>query len=458
MQRPTRPDFSALFRLALPLVVVQLGLMFMGVVDTAMVGRISADALAAVAIASVYFFAASTVGMGCLMALDPVVSQAHGAGDEAGIARGLQRGLLMAALVTVPTSLMLLPIATVLSWSGQPPAIVPLAGRYTDLIIPGVLPYFAFLALRQTMQAVGSLRPLLIVIVLSNLLNGFLNWTLIYGHFGAPALGVVGSAIATTVSRWVMLLALLAVSWPVLAPYLVWRRDTWAAGPIGRMFRLGLPIGFQILFEYGVFGLVGLLVGRMGSAPLAGHQIALNLASITFMVPLGVGTAAAVLVGRSVGQGEPMVARRMATAAVLVGAGFMTTTAVAFIWMPRLFAQVYSADPAVLAAAAALIPLAGAFQVFDGTQSVALGVLRGVGDTRMPVVINVVGYYLVGLPAGLWLGYTKRLGAPGLWWGLVFGLAVVALTMLARVRIRLNRTLARVAIEGRAPGVGSGVL
>jgi MATE family multidrug resistance protein len=455
MLLPSRPDFAALSRLALPLVAVQIGLMLMGVVDTAMVGRLSADALAAVAIAGVYFFAATTVGMGCLMALDPVVAQAHGAGDHEGIARGLQRGLVIAVLATIPTSLLLIPIAPVLAWSGQPAAVVPLADRYTAWIMPGVLPYFGFLAVRQTMQALGFLQPLLIVIVLANLLNGFLNWTLIYGHLGAPALGVVGSAIATTVSRWVMLGALLLVAWPVLAPYLARRAGTLAVGPIARMLRLGLPIGFQILFEYGVFGLVGLLVGRIGSAPLAGHQIALNLASITFMVPFGVGSAAAVLVGRAVGRGEPVLARRMATAAILVGAGFMTITAALFIAVPRLFAAVYSNDPLVLAAAAALIPLAGAFQVFDGTQTVALGVLRGAGDTRMPVIINLIGYYVVGLPVGLWLGYTKGLGAPGFWWGLVLGLVAVALTMLVRVRIRLNRTLGRVAIEGRPVAIGS---
>jgi MATE family multidrug resistance protein len=450
MLLPTRPDFAALLRLALPLVVVQLGLMMMGVVDTAMVGRISADALAAVAISSVYYFAASTVGMGCLMALDPVVAQAHGAGDHEGIALGLQRGLVIAVLVTIPTSLLLVWIAPVLAWSGQPPALVPLAHRYTLLIIPGVLPYFGFLAVRQTMQALGFLRPLLVVIVGANLLNGLLNWALIYGHLGAPALGVVGSAIATTVSRWVMLIALVPIAWPVLAPYLALRPGALALRPIGRMLRLGLPIGFQILFEYGVFGLVGFLVGRIGTAPLAGHQIALNLASITFMVPFGVAAAAAVLVGRAVGRGEPLVARRMATAALLVGAGFMTITAVLFITLPRLFAAVYSNDALVLAAAGSLIPLAGAFQVFDGTQTVALGVLRGVGDTRVPVIINLVGYYVIGLPVGLWLGYQKGLGAPGLWWGLVLGLVAVASTMLARVRSRLNRTLLRVSIDSTA--------
>jgi MATE family multidrug resistance protein len=447
MRRPDKEDFRGLTRLALPLVTVQVGLMFMGVVDTAMVGRVSADALAAVAVASVYFFAVSTVGMGCLMALDPVVSQAHGAGDEPGIARGLQRGLLIALIVTVPTMILLTPIEPVLTWFGQPGAVIPLSGSYIRAVIPGVLPYFAFLAVRQTMQALGLVRPLVLVILGANLLNGLLNWVLIFGHWGAPALGVQGSAIATTVSRWVMLVAVLVVGLGPLAPYLAWRRESLALKPLGRMLRLGLPIGFQILFEYSVFGLVGLLVGRIGSAPLAGHQIALNLASITFMVPLGVGGAAAVLVGRSVGRGDSETARRVAVAALVVGAGFMTTTALAFLTVPTLFARAYTADPALIGVAVTLIPLAGVFQVFDGTQTVALGVLRGVGDTRFPVLINVFGYYLIGLPVGLWLGYQKGLGAPGFWWGLVLGLAAVALTLLWRVQFRLGKSLVRLAID-----------
>jgi multidrug resistance protein, MATE family len=456
VQRPRQADFQALTRLALPLVAVQLGLMFMGVVDTAMVGRISADALAAVAIASVYFFAVTTVGMGCLMALDPVIAQAHGAGDETAITRGFQRGLLLAAVVTVPTMFLLAPIEAVLRWSGQPLAAIPLAAAYTRVIIPGVLPYFAFLAVRQTLQALGLIRPLLVVIVAANLLNAGLNYAFIFGRFGAPELGVAGAAVATTLSRWVMLVALFLVARRQLAPYLAWRPDALAWVPIWRMLRIGLPIGFQILFEYGVFGLVGLLIGRMGSASLAGHQIALNLASITFMVPLGVGSAAAVLVGRAIGEGESERARRLAGAALVVGAGFMSLTALSFLGLPGLFARAYTADPAVLAVAVTLIPLAGAFQVFDGTQSVAFGVLRGVGDTRIPVLINLVGYYLAGLPAGLWLGYRAGLGAPGFWWGLVLGLAAVASTMLWRVRTRLGKSLERVMID-HPTEVGAGV-
>ena len=453
MQRPTRADFRTLIDLALPLAAVQVGLMLMGVVDAAMVGRLSAAALAATSVANVWFFAVSTIGMGCVAALDPVIAQAHGAQDEPGIARGLQRGLLIAAIVTVPTMLGLLPAETVLRWTGQPGGVVPLAGDYLRVIVPGIFPYFGFMVFREMLQALGVVRPVILVIALANGLNGFLNWVFIFGKLGAPMLGVRGSALATTVSRWVMLVGIMVLTWRHLAPRLrPWRPESWHWAPLSRMLGLGLPIGFQILFEYGVFGGVGLLMGRLSTEAIAAHQIALNLAALTFMVPFGIGSAAAVLVGRAVGAERPDDARRMASAALLVGVAFMTMTALSFISLPAALARAYSPDPKVVAVAVVLIPLAGAFQIFDGTQAVALGVLRGIGDTRVPVLINLAGYYGIGLPVSIWLGFGLAWGPPGLWYGLVVGLFVVASTLVWRVRLRLGRELERLRIDHHPAG------
>ncbi len=457
MKRPTRPDFQALLAFAVPMATVQVGLMLMGVVDTAMVGRLSAEALAGTALANVWFFAVSTIGMGTIAVLDPVISQAYGAGDHEGIARGLQRGLLIAAVVTVPTSLGLMPVGRVLTWAGQPAAVVPLAASYARVIVAGIFPYFAFMALREGLQALGKIRPVILTIALANLLNLFLNWVFIFGNVGAPPLGVAGSALATTISRWVMAVALLGLTWPHLRPYLrPWRPETTAWEPLSRMFALGLPIGLQILFEYGVFGGVGLLMGRVSAAAVAGHTVALNLAAITFMVPFGIGGAASVLVGRAVGAGRPDDARRVASAALIVGASFMATTALGFIMLPRLLAETYSPDPAVVAVSAVLIPLAGVFQIFDGTQAVALGVLRGIGDTRVPVLVNLAGYYAIGLPVSLWLGFHRHLGPRGLWWGLVVGLVVVAAVLVLRVRSRLRADLTRFQIDAPAGPAAAG--
>ena len=234
--------------LAVPMAAVQVGLMAMGLVDTAMVGRLSSDALAAVAIAGVWFFAISTIGMGCVYALDPVIAQAHGAGDEPAVAVGVQRGFLIAAIVTVPSMLGLLAVEPMLRLTGQGETLIPLAGEYTVWIIPSVFPYFAFMVLRQSLQALGKIRTILVVIALANLLNVGLNWALIFGHLGAPALGVRGAALATTLSRWVMFLGLTGLMWPVLAPWVrPIRPATWHWAPLRRMLGLGLPIGLQIV-------------------------------------------------------------------------------------------------------------------------------------------------------------------------------------------------------------------
>lgn len=457
MLRPTRSDFRAVVDLAAPLAAVQVGMMLMGVVDTVMVGRVSAAALAATAVANVWFFAVTTIGMGCIAVLDPVISQAHGARDSRGVARGVQRGFVLAAGLTIPTSLALLPAEAVLVLTGQPAEVVPLAGEYLGMVLPGVFPYFAFMVVREALQALGVLRPLLVVILLANLLNGFTNWVFIFGHAGAPVMGVAGAGVATTVSRWAMLAGLLLITWSHIGPRVrPWHRESLAWAPMVRMLAVGLPIGFQILFEYGVFGGVGLLMGRFGTAAVAGHQIALNMAALSFMVPFGIGTAASVLVGRAIGADRADEARRRATAALILAASFMCATALLFLAIPGPLARLYSPDVAVAGVAASLLPLAGAFQIFDGTQAVALGALRGKADTRIPVLINLAGYYAVGLPVGLWLAFVRGHGPRGLWWGLVAGLAVVALVLLARVHHQFGRPLARLIVDHdtRVPGVG----
>jgi MATE family multidrug resistance protein len=213
------------------------------------------------------------------------------------------------------------------------------------------------------------------------------------------------------------------------------------------MLWIGFPIGLQVALEYGVFGLVGLFMGHIGATAIAGHQIALNLAALTFMVPLGIGAAAAVVVGRAVGAQDFEAARRMASASVALGAGFMVLTALALVSVPALFARAYTDDAVVLGVAGSLIPLAGLFQVFDGTQAVALGVLRGAGDTRVPVLVNLLGYWGLGAPVSWWLGFRLDLGPRGLWWGLVIGLFAVAVVLVGRVRRTLSRRVERVLVD-----------
>jgi MATE family multidrug resistance protein len=437
-----------MLRLAVPVVIVQVGMMTMGVVDTIMVGHISAQALAAVALGNLYFFALAVFAMGTLMVLDPVVAQAVGARDVPAIARAVQRGILMAGLLTIPAVILLSWAGPVFQLARQPLEVIPLAAAYAVRTAPGTFPFLLFIVLRQSLQAMGRNAPIVGSIIGANLANAALNWLLIFGHFGLPAMGVVGSAWATSISRGLLFAGLWIAARRQLNPLLLpIRPEVWQLAPLGRMLRLGLPIGAQHVLEFGAFALVALMMGWLGTRAMAGHQVAINLASLTFMVPLGVGDAASVLVGQAVGRGDSAGTRGAARAALASGVAFMSLTGAVFLLFPEPLARLYSPDLDVLAVAAMLIPIAGVFQIFDGLQVVASGVLRGLGDTRGPMFINLLGYWALGLPVSLYLGFVARRGPIGLWWGLVLGLAVVAVSLLIRVRGRLARQQARVIID-----------
>ena len=437
-----------MLRLAVPVVIVQVGMMAMGVVDTVMVGHISALALAAVALGNLYFFTLAVFAMGTLMVLDPVVAQAVGAGDRLAVARAVQRGIIIAAVLTVPAVLLLTSAGPVFTFARQPAEVIPMAAAYAIRTAPGTLPFLLFVVFRQTLQSMGRTAPIVGAIIGANLVNGLLNWVFIFGHFGFEAMGVVGSAWATTLSRVLLVLWLWAASRRDLNPLLTpIRPEIWQLQPLVRMFRLGIPIGAQHVLEFGAFALVALMMGWMGTQAMAGHQVAINLAALTFMVPLGVGDAASVLVGQAVGRGEAEGARGAARAAFACGVAFMTVTGAIFLSLPEPLARLYSRDLGVIVVAASLIPIAGVFQIFDGIQVVASGVLRGLGDTRAPMVANLVGYWLVGIPVSFYLGFVARLGPVGLWWGLVLGLGLVGTSLLLRVRARLARRQIRVVID-----------
>src|SRR3954469_7863736 len=258
---PRRAELGPMLRLALPVVTVQVGMMTMGVVDTIMVGHISAQALAAVALGNLYFFSLAVFAMGTLMVLDPVVAQAVGARDEPAVARAVQRGVLIAALLTVPAVLLLISAASFFRLVDQPLEVVPLAAAYAVRTAPGTFPFLLFVVFRQTLQAMGRTAPIVGSIIGANLANGALNWVLIFGHLGFPALGVVGSAWATTISRVLLVLGLWIAARRDLGPLLVpVRSEIWQRRPLQRMFHLGLPIGTQHVLKFGAFALVALMM------------------------------------------------------------------------------------------------------------------------------------------------------------------------------------------------------
>lgn len=444
LPRPTRRDLAATLRLAWPIVVVQLGWQAMPVVDALMVGRLSPTALAAVSIANLLWFNVQVVAFGALMALDPVVAQAHGAGDREGVALGTQRGLLLAACWTLPVAAVLWPAEWWLRVFRQPDEVIPLAADWMRWSLLGVLPLNVFTVARQTLQARGIVRPVVVATIAANVLNALLDYALIFGHWGAPALGVTGSAHATWVSRWAMAAMVWWAGWPMLREAVrPWHPAAAMRAALWRLTTLGVPIGVQWFFEGFAFGMVTIWAGWLGTVVLAGHEIALNLAALTFMMPLGVAGAAAALVGQAVGRGDHEGARREASAALVLGVGVMGVSAVAFVAIPGALAAAYTTDAATRAIAVALLPIAGAFQLFDGLQAVSGGILRGSGDTRWPAAMHFAGFWGIGVPVSWWLGLHTPLGARGLWWGLVAGLGGAGLLQLLRIRHRLRRPIAR---------------
>jgi len=446
--RPGRKDVLEIAGLALPVITVQLGLMLMGVVDTMVVGRVSAAALAAVALGNMTVMTVSSFGMGVLFALDPLVSQAAGAGDMISVRRAVQRGMLIGLILCIPTGMVLLPGRLILPLLQQPPEVIPIASSYAQIRILGLIPFFAFIVMRQTLQALQNLKPIVQTTIVANIINLGADYALVFGWGPIPAMGPLGSAWATTGIRWIVFILLVFIARRDLVP-LLWPLDpeSLKKKPLLKTLRLGVPIGVQIQLEFMVFGVVALLMGRLGSVAMAAHQVAINLASLTFMVPVGFSAAASVLVGQAIGSGERDVLHRRVSAALLCGAGFMSMTAFLFLKFPGFLAGLYSNVDAVISLAVLLIPIAGVFQVFDGIQVVSAGILRGMGDTRAPMLVNIAGFWLCGLPISLYLAFGRNYGARGLWWGLVAGLGAVAFFLILRIRHQLGRDILRLRVD-----------
>jgi MATE family multidrug resistance protein len=371
---------------------------------------------------------------------------------------------VLAAILSLPAMGLLLPAGTWLAWLGQKPELIGDAALYARINTLGFLPFLWFSLLRSWLSAHSRVAPQALAIVLGNALNALLDWAWIHGRLGFPELGVAGAAWATVTSRWFMFAALLWLCRAPLRAHLrAWldpavRRAALQVAALWRMLRLGAPIGGQFLLEMGVFATTALLVGRLdatagageaGGPRLGGHQIAIMLASLSFMVPLGLGMAASVRVGWAIGRGDGDAARRAARAATCAGAAVMTAFMLLFLLAPGPLAALLTDEPEIRAWALALIPIAGVFQIGDGLQVVAIGCLRGAGDVRSPFWINVAGFWCLGLPLGCWLAFPwgRDAGPGGLWWGLVAGLFAVAAALLLALRLRFQETAPRLRVD-----------
>ncbi len=421
-------EARSVLRLAVPIALTQIGMVLYGTVDMMFVGRLGAGAIAAVGLGSVTYMTLFVVGMGVVMGIDSHSAKAFGAGRPELCGELLVHTLALALLVATPLFFAYALAGPTYRLIGVDPAVAVLAESYLKILRWAIFPGLGFVACRQFLQSMSVTTPVLAAIIVGNATNAALDAALVFGRCGAPALGVRGSAVATVCANFIMF------STVGFAARMRLRRigfsfRGWNQKLFDDVFGLGLPGGLQMLVEVAIFAFVTALIGRFGAETLAAHQLTLNLASLTFMVPMGLAHAAAARVGQALGRGNVHAAEASGRVATLMSVSFMAATGVAFACVPGFILGLYGAGPAVIRIGTPLLYCSAAFQVFDGAQAVLTGALRGLGETRRPLVFNLIGHWLIGLPIGATLAFRFGRGATGLWIGLATGLAVVAILL-----------------------------
>lgn len=408
--------------LAAPVVAAELGWMLMGIVDTVMVGWLGPKAIGSVGIGHALFDAIGLFGIGLLAGLDTRISQSFGAGEETECNRWLDGGIVLAVGASLILATLTWVSTPLLGTLGINAAVAADAAPYTRVLALSLLPLLLFSCLRRYLQAINIARPVMFAILTANVLNAGGNWILI------PRMGVIGSAWSTLGARIGMFL--------FLAGFIAWTRPgTWHAFSIARarlanLLRLGLPAAVQITVEIAAFATATLLAGKLRIDQLAAHQIALVLASTTYMVPLGISLAGAVRVGQAIGAGDPVDARRRGWTAIGLAAGFMICSGLVMISFPHQILDLFTQDAEVHQIGARLLRLAALFQLFDGLQVSATGVLRGGGDTVTPMFVHTAAYWIFGLPVGYWFCFSRGWGIAGIWLGLTIGLMLAGVVLL----------------------------
>jgi MATE family multidrug resistance protein len=440
-----RSEVSATIRLAAPIALANIGNQLLGLVDTAVVGRLGEMQLGAVGLGNSVYFAVAVVGLGLMLGLDPLVAQAVGAGERLRARSTLWQGIWIAALLTLPLAAVITGVVLVLAPLGIEAETAAETASYAFARLPGLPFFLVMVGTRSFLQAHSITIPIVIGVVVANVVNLPLSILLVFGDasLGIPQMGAAGAAWTSTVCTVLQCgIVLGAVRLLQKPPGEVSRRPSREV--IARALRLGAPVGLALLAEVGLFALVGVLIGLLGTRPLAAHNVAIQLIATTFQVPLAIGAAASVRVGHAVGRNDAEGTRRAGLAALFVCVVFMGGTSLLFVLLPRPLAALITDETPVIAAAVPLILVAAAFQLGDGVQAVAAGALRGAGDTRFAMVANLLGHYGVGLPVGVLLAWGAGWGATGLWWALTAGLSTVAVALALRFLAISRRTVARV--------------
>ena len=440
MQRYLR-EIRPTLTLALPIIVGQVSQMLMGVTDSVMIGRAGTVPLAASSFGGNVFSVFYVLGIGLLLPVAIFVSRARGAGQLAECAEYLRHGLVLALVFGALETLLMVVLATQLGRFGQAPEVLALVTPFFLLISASLVPVFVYLVLRQFAEAMGHPWVPMFIMLGGVGLNAALNWVLIYGHLGAPALGLTGAGLSTLLSRtlgagvifvWLRRDVAMRAAWPIR-----WFGN-YSRERLREMLRIGLPASGMLLFESSAFATSTIMVGWLGAASLAAHQIAITCASLSFMFPLGLSMATGMRVSRAVGAGEPARRRPIAFGSMVLGATLTGTFGLVFFCFGDVIASWFVRDAAVVALAARLLGVAALFQLFDGGQVIGAASLRGITDVKVPALITFAAYWVVALPLGYFLGVRSGFGAVGIWSGIATGLAFAAVFLAARFA-RLTR-------------------
>jgi MATE family multidrug resistance protein len=445
-------EARATLALAVPIILGSVGQMLMGVIDSVMIGRVGTVPLAASALAGSVFSLFYIVGIGLLLPAAVLVSHSHGAGRAAECGEWLRHSLAVALAAGVLAAALMVALAAQMHRLGQPPEVIAMARPFFVIIAVSIIPAFLFQALRQYAESLGRPWLPMTLMLVGVGLNVLLNWVLIYGHLGAPALGLTGSGWATlsarvfgTVVLWIWLDVAArrrAAATGRSRAEAGWPARWWAAlepSRLRRMAHLGVPAGGQLLFEVGAFSAAAVMMGWLGATALAAHQIALSCAAITFMFPLGLAMAASMRLSKALGEGRRDALRPIGFGALGLSCLIMGAFAVVFAVGGRAIAGQFVQDPAVVALAARLLAVAALFQLFDGGQVVGSGILRGLSDVKLPALITFVAYWLIAIPGGYWFG-VRGVNPVGIWAALAVGLGFAAIFFAWRFA-RLTRPL-----------------
>lgn len=431
--------------LSIPVSVGQLGFVMMGVVDSIMVGHNGAESLAASSLGSGVFILFLVLGLGISYAISPLVSIALGSNNEELLGDIFRQSLVINLLTGVILSLFVFGFSYAIPYLNQPPEVSKLAQSYIKILGISIIPTMIFQSYKQFIEGFSFMRPAMVIAIVANFVNAFINWLLIYGNWGMPKLGLDGAGYATLASRLFMTTAMIYITANhrrfssirlSLLPYSVNKEL------IKKILSVGVPSGVQYFFEVGAFVSAAYIVGWLGTEQLAAHTIALNISAISYMVTLGLSSAGAIRVGYEVGRKDVIETRKAGFSALIMAVLFMAVSAVILILFRDQLVHIFTSESVVIAVAADLLIVAAFFQIFDGSQAVGIGICRGLTDVTVPTYITFFAYWIVGLPIGYVLGFWANWGVIGVWVGLSLGLITSAVLLNTRFTFKSKKIIA----------------